>query len=290
MSIVDKTENKKSLLSVIVGAILYSSAILFTRMTHNMNPMSIAFYRSFFALFIFLFISLMKRNVLSVDKYKKYIFHLMGLGIFVGITVGLYIYSIQNTTAANASLLVNLSPIYIALLAPILLNEKRPKNTYVSLGMVLLGVLLITDINNLQFSLSSLDGLIAGFFSGITFSFTHLISRSLKGKVTGFLQTLWGTAIAGLILFPFAIKIPVEVVKYNLPVLIPLGIFSLGLPSFLYYKALQVLKAQVVSIVALLEPVSGVLIGVFLFDEVPSIFGIIGIVLVLSGIYLISKE
>jgi drug/metabolite transporter (DMT)-like permease len=47
--------------------------------------------------------------------------------------------------------------------------------------------------------------------------------------------------------------------------------------------------AQVASIVALLEPVSGVLIGMLLYGEVPTLLGGLGILMILTSIVLISN-
>ena len=75
----------------------------------------------------------------------------------------------------------------------------------------------------------------------------------------------------------------------DLHLLIPLGVFSLGPSYLLYFLGLQRIPAQVASVVALLEPVSGVLFGLFLFDEIPNLLGVIGGVLIPVSITLISR-
>jgi DME family drug/metabolite transporter len=68
-----------------------------------------------------------------------------------------------------------------------------------------------------------------------------------------------------------------------------MGAITLGLAPLMYFLALQKLKAQVVSVVAILEPVFGVLIGVLIFQEALTIPAMLGSVLILAAIYLISK-
>ena len=274
---------------VALGAFCYSTLIIFTRLTHGLDAMSVAFFRTFFAFAFFCILLVFIREPLQVRNYARHIGWLAALGAAVGVTAVLYIYAIQHTTAANASLLVNSAPIYIAFLSPWLLKEARPKYTFLSLALLVVGVVLITNITQLRFDLASLDGILAGFFSGLTYSATFMLSRRLRGKVSSFTQTLWGSGVAALLLSPWLFQAPGPVIVDNLPVLIPLGIISLGIASFIYYIALQRLKAQVVSNTAILEPVSGVLIGLLVFQEVPNVLGVVGIGLILVSIYLITR-
>jgi drug/metabolite transporter (DMT)-like permease len=274
---------------IALGAFCYSTLIIFTRLTQGLDAMSVAFFRTFFAFAFFCILLIFIREPLQVRAYARQIGWLVALGVAVGVTAVLYIYAIQHTTAANASLLVNSAPIYIAIISPWFLREARPKYTFLSLILLMVGVVLITNLTQLSFDLASLDGIMAGFLSGLTYSTTFMLSRRLRGKVSSFTQTLWGSGVAALILTPFVFKVPWPVIVDNLPVLVPLGVVTLGISSFVYYIALQRLKAQVVSNTAILEPVSGVFIGLLIFQEVPGVLGVVGIVLILASIYLITR-
>ena len=280
----------KYIILVALGALSYSTVLIFTRQTEGLGSMSITFFRTFFAFLCFALLLLRFREPLRIREYRGSIPLLLALGVTVALTAALYVYAIQHTTAANAALLVNLAPVYIAFLAPWLLNERRPRHTFISLALVMVGVVLITDITRIKFNLGALDGIFAGVISGLTYSLSFVISRRLRGRASGFTQTLWGTGVASILLLPFAVRLQPQVINANLPVLVPLGILSLGLPAFLYYVALQKVKTQVVSVVALLEPVSGVFIGLLLYKEIPGLLGVIGILLILVGIYLISND
>ena len=279
----------KTIALVALGAFCYSTLIIFTRLTQGLDAMSVAFFRTFFAFAFFCCLLFFVREPLQGRRYASSIGLLIALGAAVGVTAVLYIYAIQHTTAANASLLVNSAPIYIAFLSPWFLKEARPKYTFLSLVLLMLGVVLITNIAQLRFDLASLDGILAGFLSGLTYSATFMLSRRLRGKASSFTQTLWGTGVAALLLSPWLFQTPWAVILDNLPVLIPLGVISLGIASFVYYIALQRLKAQVVSTTAILEPVSGVLIGLLVFQEIPTALGLAGIFLILASIYLITR-
>ena len=274
---------------VALGAFCYSTLIIFTRLAHGLDALSIAFFRAFFA---FLFFSLLLPRFsepLHPSRYRSAIPALIGLGVAIGATAGLYIYAVQHTTAANAALLVNSAPIYIAVLAPLLLKEERPRYLYASLALIAVGIALITITPSMRDGDGSFGGILAGVASGFMYSLTMLFSRWMRQRVSGFTQTFWGTGVAALLLLPFACRVPLSGILRNLPVLVPLGIVSLGIASLLYFVALQKLRAQVVSVVAILEPVSGMLIGLWMFHEPLTLQALSGSLLILASIYLISR-
>ena len=274
---------------VLVGAFCFSLAIPFIRWTDGLASPAIAFYRALSAwLFLWLLVGLRFREALDVRSYRASIKWLIALGVVVGLTVSLYTYSIQNTTAAVAALLVNSAPIYVALLAPLVLHEQRAPNTLLSLALAVVGTVLVSDPASLRLEWSSLNGIAAAALSGATYGVALLIGRSLSDKVSGLTQNLWSQGITVLLLLPFALQAPVGAVRANLHLLIPMGVFSLGLSYLLYFWGLQRTSAQVVSIVALFEPVSGVVMGAVLFDEIPNLLGVLGGLLILVSIALIS--
>jgi len=275
---------------IIIGAFCFSSAILFVRLTDGLGALTIAFYRALFA-FIFLSLLLPKYpEAAQVAKYRTAIPILAALGLIVALTVALYTYSIKHTTAANAALLVNSSPLYVAVLGPLLLKEKPAKYTAISLVLAVIGIVLLSDPQHLEVGSEAWDGIMAGALSGFTYAWAMLIGRKLRGRVTGLTQTMWSVGITMLVLTPWAFAAPGHRVVENLPYLIPLGIFSLGLSYLCYFSGLQRIPAQVVSVVALFEPVAGILIGLIAFGEVPGLLGVFGGVLILISIYLISQS
>ena len=274
---------------VVVGAFCFSLAIPFIRWTDDLDITVIAFFRAVFA---FLFLGTLLPwfpEPLRVTTYRPVIPRLLVLGLTVSATVVLYTYAVQHTTAANAALLVNSAPIYVAVLAPLTLGEERPQKTWISLGLAVTGMVLMADPARLEISVNGLGGIVAAALSGTTYALVMLMSRALRGRVTGLTQNLWSNSMIILLLLPWAIRAPGGTVVDNLPVLIPLGIFSLGLSYLFYFLGLQRISSQMVSIVSLFEPVFGVLIGLTLFAEIPNALGWAGAGLILFSIFLIAR-
>ncbi len=286
----EKSSQWPGIMMVIVGAFCFSLAIPFTRWTEGLNTSTIAFFRALFG-FMFLFsLTSRFREPVQVRSYRAVIPRLLLLSTGVIITVVSYTYSVQHTTAANAVLLVNTAPVYVAVLAPVLIGEKRARNTWISLALALTGMILITDPRQLDLKSSEMGGIIAGAISGVGYGSVMLISRTLGGRVSGLTQNIWSNGLIVVVLLPWAVQTPASDIVSNLPVLIPLGIFSLGMSYWLYFMGLARVSAQVVSIASLFEPVFGIMMGIIFFAEVPNELVWAGGALILGSILLISRD
>lgn len=274
---------------VMGSAICFSSAIIFTRLTTGLNPIHIAFFRALFAFLFFCFLLPKYPQALHLRAYRGSILRLLGLGLAVSATSALFIFAIQHTTAANASLFVNSAPIYVALLAPLILKERRAQFVWLSICLAIGGTVLLSNPSQISLDSRSFAGNLAGILAGFTFALTMLFSRSLRNRVSGHTQILWSSGVASLVLMPWALQANGQVILGNLEFLIPLGVISLGIAYLFNFLGLQRLQVQVVSVSALFEPVSSILIGLVLFDEWPGQISLLGVLLILASIYLISR-
>jgi drug/metabolite transporter (DMT)-like permease len=290
MSLSNTTTERQGIALVLAGAFCFSLAIPLVRWTHGLNTMTIAFYRALFALAFLCTLLVRSREPVQFAAYRASMRTLVALGLAVSMTVVLYTYAIQRTTAANAALLVNSAPIYVALLAPFVLKEPRARYAWASLALAVVGIACVSNPARLDLTSSAWSGIAAAALSGVTYAFVLMIGRSLRERVTGLTQNLWSQGIIALVLLPWALRSPGATVVSNLPTLIPLGVFTLGLSYLLYFQGLHRISAQVVSVVALFEPVSGIVMGLLFFAEVPTLLGWIGGILILASIYLIARD
>ncbi len=280
---------KHGMMLVAAGAIGFSSIIVFTRLITGLTSPGIAFFRALTSFCFFSALLPWFPATLQIGRYRSEIVRLVGLGLTVGCTGMLYVDAVRYTSAANAVLLNNTSTVYVALLAPWLLREPRGRYTWLSVGLALAGIVCIANPAGLRWASSEFRGIVAAMLSGFSYALTMLLSRRLRGRVSGVTQVWWSTGIAALLALPWAFQAPASVVARNLPFILALGVLAQGLPYMLYFLGLERVPAQVVSIVALLEPVSGILIGMLLYREMPSAIGVVGIFLVLTGITLVSR-
>ena len=105
----------------IIGAFCLRTAVIFARLTEDLGIATIAFSRLFFVFLFFIVLLTKISELLRLKDYKNSVKTLLCLGVLIGMTVTLYGYAIQDSTAASAAIRVNSSPIYVVMLASFVL-------------------------------------------------------------------------------------------------------------------------------------------------------------------------
>ncbi|AKB12276.1 MAG: DMT family transporter [Methanosarcina thermophila] len=275
---------------VITGSIIYGTIGVFLNMTEDMSAGSLLFSRLFFGFFIILFYLLLNREIeqLRPKKRRKY---LLLLGFSNAVTGICYFSSIQYSGVSVAVLLFYTAPIYVNILAPPILGESRSSNSFLSLLLAITGVLLIARPSEILIDTGSdfQKGFIFGLLSGLSFSVTIITIRYLRNDYTGIAQTFWLTGISLLFTLPAALATPLAVFVKNLDVLFFFGL-TITLAAVIYLKGISGVKAQTGSILALMEPVSGIFFDVTILKTPLYISTFLGCALILAAAYIVSKK
>jgi len=245
---------------VIIGSIIYGTIGVFLDKVQDMSVGSILFSRLFFGLCMMFIYLLFSRGLgqLKLLNNRKY---LLLLG-FLNVTTGIcYFSSIRYSGISVAVLLLYTAPIYVNLLAPPILGERNSSKSFLPLLLAIAGVLLIARPGEVLMSLDTgsdfLKGLIFGLLSGLSFGITIVTVRYLRHDYTGLTQTFWMTGVGLLIMLPSALSTPSPLFLNNFSTLMLFG-FTITFAAVIYLKGISGIRAQTGSILALLEPVSGI--------------------------------
>jgi drug/metabolite transporter (DMT)-like permease len=156
-----------------------------------------------------------------------------------------------------------------------------------------LGVLLITRPGEILFNINAgsefIKGLLYGILSGISFGTTIILIRYLRHDYTGISQTFWLTGVSLLFMLPSALLTPASVFLKNFDTLFLFGI-TITFAAILYLRGISGIKAQTGSILALLEPVSGIFFDTVVLRSPFYISTLLGCVLILTAAYLVSRN
>ncbi|WP_235856146.1 DMT family transporter [Methanolobus halotolerans] len=128
-----------------------------------------------------------------------------------------------------------------------------------------------------------LTGIIFGLISGLSYSGTIMTVNHLKNDYSGTAQLFWSTFISLIILVPFASNVPEAILLPNLPILVMFGLMTTAFASLLYLNSASKINAQTVSVLALLEPVSGIIFGFFFLHEPIILKTVQGCIFILFG-------
>lgn len=273
-----------------VGIISLSFSAMFVRWAHAPGPVT-AFYRLFFSIFLLLpfFFPRVKKNP-SIWS-RGIIFPLLA-GLFTAFDLALWTASLAYTTASNATLLGNTSPLWVALGTWLIFKQKLTTQFWRGLAIALMGAILImgTDfILHPRFGVGDAMALFTGFFYGGYFLFTQKSRTSFDPVVHIFFVGV-GASIS-----LFVINVILGYPFYGFDrttwlVFLATALVSqlIGYMSLAY--ALGHLPASVVSPTMILQPVVTTLLAIPLLAEVPTVWQGIGGAIALVGIYLVNQS
>lgn len=195
-------------------------------------------------------------------------------------------------SASLGSILNATTPLYGALLALVFLKERYHWTQYLGFILGITGVIVLVGWSPMQLSaqvvlaiaailVATLFYAIGGFYAARTFP-------GIEPLNLAFCQQFF----AGLLLLPFAIYMqpehfpPTEVVW----AMLGLGILSTGVAWLLYFNLIKNVGASKTLTVTYLIPVFGMLWGCLFLDERITWGTIVGLLIVLSGIFLVYNK
>lgn len=251
-----------AVIQLVFTGILWSLSGLFIK-SIALHPFAISSIRSAFAALVLL-TYIKFRPKFSFSKAQ-----IIGALCYVG-TVSLFVFANKTTTAANAILLQYGAPIYVAFLGYWILSERLRWFDYVAVAGIAVGMIVFFADS---VSGGGTLGNILAALSGFTFAAQAVCVR-LQKDGGGFETILLGNLIAMAIGIPFVITGPPSVAQ--MPPLMFLGIFQLGVAYLLYSLASRNVTALDMMIIPMLEPILNP-VWVFIFlGERPGVFALIG--------------
>jgi len=202
-----------------------------------------------------------------------------------------YFYALASTTVSNAVFTHYTAPLFVALLAPLFIDEKLQKVTIVALPLAAAGMLLIVlSGGGLQWGGEHSAGIMAGTVSGVAYAVLIIVSRKLSRMLLhhkSVVLLLWITAAATA---PVALSTD-HVMTLQAGVLLLIGgIAHSTVAPLLYFSALRKVLAQHAAVLGYIEPLAAVPFAMVFLAEVPSSLSLIGGTLILASGYIIIHD
>src|SRR5258706_5712043 len=283
--------NNKSILAYLalgVGVLALSFSAMFVRWANPPGP-GTAFYRIFFSIFLLLpfFIPRAKGHA-SITSTAIW-FPLLA-GVCTACDLALWTSSLSFTTAANATLLGNTAPLWVALGTWLILKQKLSIAFWRGLAITLAGAALImgTDfILHPRFGIGDAMATFTGLFYGGYFLFTEK-SRNHFDSVIHIWLVVVGASVS-LFFINILFHNPLTGVDKNTWLAFLATAFVSQLIGYMAHAyALGHLPASIVAPTMVLQPIMTTMLAIPLLGEIPSIWQGIGGVIALIGIYIVN--
>jgi drug/metabolite transporter (DMT)-like permease len=278
----------KNLLLLFTAVVAVSWAAVFIKLT-GAPPLATAFYRMSFAT-LFILPLAFKKSLPEILKIRGKILIVSLLsGIFLGFHFATWITSLDYTSISNSVVLVTTQPIWVAILSHFLLREKVNLTILFAILLALSGSFIISG-GDFQIAKANFYGDVLALIGAILAAAYLLCGRVVRQKlslityifmvyfisalVLGILCFIWGTP-----LYPYPPK--------TFLWFILLGLIPTVVGHTLYNWALKYLRAYLVAINILGEPVGATILAYLIFKQTPSNLTYLGAAAIFTGIFLV---
>ena len=199
---------------------------------------------------------------------------LLGSGVLLAVHWVTFFISVKVGGIAIATLGFASFPAFITLIEWGLFREIVTRAEWVRLGLVSLGLLLITP----SFDLADLgtEGLLWGLLSGASFGVLAVLNRRYLSGVNAFAVAGLQNAIVLLVLSPWVVGSLATISVVNWLWVAVLGVLCTGLAHLLFVSSLRQLPARTAGLVVALEPIYAIGFAWWFFSQTPSLRTLVG--------------
>ncbi|WP_114418443.1 DMT family transporter [Marinospirillum perlucidum] len=245
----------------------------------------VSFYRGAIGLFFVLGWLAFNHRHANLGSRRLWIWSAVA-GLGVAGNFAFYFISIAEGRVAIAATLMYCAPVFVLLVSFALKLEKPTLGKLVALVIILLGILLLTQVYDLNASAVSLVGLVAGLLSGVSYALCIFAFKyaSFYGSSASSLSI--ALLVLLLVLFWPADKNQLVIALHSSywVVFLGLGILGGGLSFMIYILGLRATAPAVAAMLAMVEPVTASLFGVWVLDESLATQQLIGMGMILLAV------
>ena len=265
-----------------------STSAIFIKYADAPGPVT-GFYRMVIAAIILTPFAVYRLNIRKTINRKNFYIPIAG-GIFSGLDLGIWAIALGYTTAANATILGNTAPLWVALGAMVFFRERLMKRFWVGMILAMSGAALIIGMDFLlhpRLGLGDTIAVVTGMFYAGYYLTTELGRRTIDA-----VTYIWVVFVsASFTLFILNLLLGNPLTGYDqktIVVFIATAIISQLIGYLMSSYALGHLPASLVSVTMIGQPIVTAIIAIPLLGEMPVPSQVIGGFIALAGIYLVN--
>ena len=195
--------------------------------------------------------------------------------------------------AGTAVMLIQVSPLLIALLAATFLNERF--TVYLGLGLALAfaGVALIATATGDQSGGRDVVGVVLCLVAAVVYSISLVLQKPLVARISALHVTWLACTVGAVVCLPFAGQLVDEArdaSAVDLWWVVYLGVFPTAIAFTTFAYALRTMSASNLGVTTYLVPPITILMGWLLLDETPPGMAYVGGVLALVGVAVARRK
>jgi drug/metabolite transporter (DMT)-like permease len=277
-------------IALAVGISALSLSAMFVRWAEAPGPVT-GFYRLLISTIFFTPLFMRQQKLLEpIDK--KYLIFPFFAGIFTAFDFAFWNSSLKFTTAANATLLGNTSPLWVALFALFIFREKLRGVFWIGLIIALTGAALVMGSDFLRHPTLGIGDLMASA-AAIFYASYQLTTQRGRKHIDPF-RYIWLVGVSATIgMFIMNLILGNSFSGYSAQtwaIFFVTAIVSQMIGYLAISYALGHLPASVVSPTLIGQPILTAILAIPMLGEVPNTIQWIGGAIALAGIYIVNQS
>ena len=273
-----------------VGISALSLSAMFVRWADAPGAVT-GFYRLLFSTIFLAPLFVRQQKTLEPIDKRYYIFPLLG-GLFTAFDFAFWNSSLKFTTAANATLLGNTSPLWVALFAFFVLREKLRGTFWIGLVIALTGAVLVMGSDFLNHPTLGLGDVMAST-AAIFYASYQLITQRGR-KYIDPLRYTWLVGVSAVVgMFIMNLVLGNQLTDYparTWGIFLATAVVSQMIGYLAITYALGHLPASIVSPTLVGQPILTAVLAIPLLGEMPNTTQWVGGAIALVGIYLVNQS
>ncbi len=277
-------------IALAVGISALSLSAMFVRWAEAPGPIT-GFYRLLISTILFTPLFIRQQKQLEPIN-KKYLIFPLFAGIFTAFDFAFWNSSLKYTTAANATLLGNTSPLWVALFAFFILREKLRRSFWFGLIIALAGAALVMGSDFLLHPTLGLGDLMASA-AAIFYASYQLTTQRGRKHIDPF-RYIWLIGVSATTsMFIMNLSLGNSFTGYSTQTWIIFFVTAIVSQMIGYLAisyALGHLPASVVSPTLIGQPILTTILAIPMLGEIPNPIQWIGGAIALAGIYMVNQS
>ncbi len=287
-------KNTYSYIAIVSAMILWSVSFIWSKLAfETYNPFTVLFFRLAIAAVSLVIVS----KVFGVlQKIKKEDYKLLLLlsffepfVYFIGENFGL-----QLVSSSTASIIISTIPLFMPFLGYFIFKERIRRNNIIGVLISFVGVIFV--VVNADFTISGdpkgFAFLMLAVFAAL--GYTAVVKR-VTYKYNAFTIVAWQNIIASIAFFPLFLYFDFQDFKsvgitFDFTYIVLLGIMASNGAFLLYTFSFKYFKVSQIGLFTNLIPIFTLIMAYFIFNENVGIVKILGIALVLLGLFVAENK
>ena len=276
----------------ILAGVLWGIISIFLKGLYSagFSALQVMFFRGFFSsVFMAVFLFIKDKSLLKFAIKDIWMF--LGTGVISLTFFSLcYFYTILESGASVAVILLYTSPIFVLLMSVLFFKEKITFIKIVALILTFAGCVLVSGVGS--GSGLSAKGFFIGLCAGFGYALYSIFSRLALKKYDYLTVTFYTFLFSAISIIPFCSISAIPSLLDSKTIFLSCGIAVLCtvLPYIFYTIGLSGLETGKAAILVTVEPLVATIIGFLLWKEDFSVFKLVGIVAILGAVLLLGND